>query len=75
MGVDIELHHRTAYRYDKPVTLGPQVIQLRPAPHAKTPILSYALELTPADNIVHWQFDALGNPLARVVFRARPLSL
>jgi uncharacterized protein (DUF2126 family)/transglutaminase-like putative cysteine protease len=68
MGVDIELHHRTAYRYDKPVTLGPQVIQLRPAPHAKTPILSYALELTPADNIVHWQFDALGNPLARVVF-------
>jgi uncharacterized protein (DUF2126 family)/transglutaminase-like putative cysteine protease len=68
MGIQLELHHRTAYRYDRAVTLGPQVVQLRPAPHCKTPVLDYTLTLTPADHILHWQFDPLGNHLARVVF-------
>src|SRR3978361_1617436 len=68
MNIEIELHHRTAYRYEKAVALGPQLIKLRPAPHCRTPILSYALQLTPADHILHWQFDPLGNQVARVIF-------
>lgn len=68
MGIELELNHRTAYRYERAVSLGPQVIQLRPAPHCKTPIDDYALKLTPADHILHWQFDPLGNHLARVIF-------
>ena len=68
MGIQVALHHRTEYRYDRAVSLGPQVIQLRPAPHCRTPIPGYSMAITPADGIVRWQFDALGNHLARVVF-------
>ncbi len=68
MGIQVALHHQTEYAYDRAVALGPQVIQLRPAPHCHTPILNYSLDITPADHILTWQFDALGNHLARVLF-------
>ena len=68
MGLQVALHHRTQYRYDKAVSLGPQVIQLRPAPHCRTSILSYSLDITPADRILNWQFDPLSNHLARAIF-------
>jgi uncharacterized protein (DUF2126 family)/transglutaminase-like putative cysteine protease len=75
MGIQLELHHRTGYLYERAVSLGPQVIQLRPAPHCQTPILSYALELAPADHILKWQFDPLGNHLARVIFPSKTSEL
>jgi uncharacterized protein (DUF2126 family)/transglutaminase-like putative cysteine protease len=68
MGIQVSLHHRTEYRYDKAVSLGPQVIQLRPTPHCRTPILSYSLDITPADRILNWQLDPHANHLARVIF-------
>ena len=68
MGIQVALNHRTEYRYDKAVFLGPQVIQLRPAPHCRTPILSYSLNVTPAKHILNWQLDPHYNHLARLLF-------
>ncbi len=68
MARQVALHHRTHYRYGRAVALGPHVIQLRPTPHCRTPILSYELRASPADHILNWQFDARGNHIARVLF-------
>ena len=71
MAIEVSLLHRTRYRYDKEVALGPQVIQLRPTPHCRTPILNYSLEVTPGDRILNWSLDAHANYLARVLFPTR----
>ena len=32
--IRIALRHSTIYRYDRPITLGPQTVRLRPSPQA-----------------------------------------
>ena len=68
MGIQVALNHRTQYRYDKAVSVGPQVIRLRPAPHCRTPILSYSLSVIPAGHLLNWQLDLHNNHLARLLF-------
>jgi len=68
VSIRVALNHVTHYRYDRLVGLSPQVVRLRPAPHCRTPILSYSMRVEPAEHFINWQQDAFANYQARLVF-------
>jgi uncharacterized protein (DUF2126 family)/transglutaminase-like putative cysteine protease len=71
LSIHVALNHVTSYRYDRRVELSPQIVRLRPAPHCRTPILSYSLRVAPRNHFVNWQQDPQSNHLARLVFPDR----
>jgi uncharacterized protein (DUF2126 family)/transglutaminase-like putative cysteine protease len=77
MAIQVALHHRTRYQYDRPVALSPHIVRLRPAPHCRTPVLSYSMRVQPEEKFVNWQQDPHSNFLARLVFpeKARCLQV
>jgi len=75
MAIRVAIQHRTEYRYDRRVNVSPHLVRLRPAPHTRTPILAYSLQVEPAKHFINWQQDPFGNFVARCVFPERTRSL
>ncbi len=68
MAIHSSIYHLTKYTYDRPVTLAPHIIRLRPAPHSRTRVISHSLKVSPGGHFVNHQQDPYGNWLARFVF-------
>ncbi|EFK08452.1 transglutaminase-like protein [delta proteobacterium NaphS2] len=68
MGIHVALNHKTSYHYDRRISLSPQIVRLRPAPHCRTPIHSYSMTVTPENHFINWQQDPFSNYLGRLVF-------
>ena len=68
MSILVGLRHSTTYRYDRRIEMGPQIVRLRPAPHCRTPIVSYSLNIRPANHFINWIQDPFSNYMARLVF-------
>lgn len=75
MAIRVALHHKTSYQFDRLVSLSPHEVRLKPAAHARTPILSYSLTVNPAKHFVNWQQDPYGNYIARYVFPEKVRAL
>jgi uncharacterized protein (DUF2126 family)/transglutaminase-like putative cysteine protease len=75
MAIRIALHHETVYRFDRDVALAPHVVRLRPAPHCRTSVTGYSLQVEPTDHFLNWQQDPQGNHLARLVFPKKTRAL
>ncbi|MDY6982881.1 MAG: transglutaminase family protein, partial [Pseudomonadota bacterium] len=75
MSIHVALQHITEYKYDRRVSLSPQVVRLRPAPHCRTRILSYSLNVSPNEHFINWQQDPQSNYLARLVFPEKTTAL
>ena len=61
------LQHRSRYVYPRPAILGPHLVRLRPAAHARARVERYALRVT-APGEIRWQQDPAGNHVARATF-------
>ena len=75
MAIHVGIEHITRYRYDRAVALSPHFIRLRPAPHSRTPILDYRLQISPENHRIYWQQDPFGNFVARAMFPERVQEL
>lgn len=72
--ITLRVHHRTSYFYQRPVEFGLHQLMVRPRDGHDMRILASSLAVTPEAE-VRWAFDAFGNSVASLSFRAPAAEL
>jgi transglutaminase-like putative cysteine protease len=67
--ITLQIHHRTIYRYSKPVVLGSHRLMLRPRESRELRLCSMQLDIEPAATLT-WAHDVTGNAVALATFAA-----
>jgi uncharacterized protein (DUF2126 family)/transglutaminase-like putative cysteine protease len=75
MSIKVAISHKTAYKFDRSVSLSPHIFRLRPAAHSRTQIEGYSFKVFPENHFINWQQDPFGNYQARVVFPDKTTEL
>jgi transglutaminase-like putative cysteine protease len=71
----LTIHHKTEYRYDRPVAFGEHRIMLRPRDGHDLRMLTGKLEITPPPMSLRWIHDVFGNSVAIATFDERATTL
>jgi len=72
--LSLQIHHRTTYRYHRPVMLGPHRLMLRPRESCDLRLLSIEVTATPMATLT-WAEDVFGNAVAMASFSTPTDSL
>src|SRR4051812_39125007 len=67
----LTIHHKTQYRYTRPVAFGEHRVMLRPRDGHDLRVLAYRLEIDPEPMMLRWIHDVFGNSVAIATFDAR----
>jgi transglutaminase-like putative cysteine protease len=71
----LTIHHKTEYRYDRPVAFGEHRIMLRPRDGHDLRVLKGNLEIEPKPASLRWIHDVFGNSVAIATFDVRAKTL
>lgn len=71
----LTIHHKTVYRYNRPVAFGEHRIMLRPRDSHDQRLLSSSLEISPQPMSLRWIHDVFGNSVAIATFDERSETL
>lgn len=71
----LSVHHRTVYRYRRPVAFGEHRILFRPRDSYDQRLIEATLDITPEPASLRWLFDVFGNCVAVATFAGRAETL
>ncbi len=66
--ISLKIHHKTSYRFNQPVALGPHRLMLRPRENRDLRLISSHVSVTP-ESVVTWAQDVFGNAVAIATFQ------
>jgi transglutaminase-like putative cysteine protease len=72
--ISLKIHHKTTYRFNKPVALGPPRLMLRPRENRDLRLISSQVTIAP-EAVVTWAHDVFGNAVATATFQTITDSL
>ena len=71
----LTIHHKTEYRYSRPVAFGEHRVMLRPRDSHDLRVLKGSLEIVPEPVSLRWIHDVFGNSVAIATFDQRAQTL